>query len=175
MASPTASRSESCGTDADLGSLPHGTLNDLCSIWFERYHPWFPILHKLTVLGTIQGADPFSESPLFIVLKSIVAVTLPHWSLTSPLSGEERVKLSEQFRKQVILQAISDLSLQSLQAVLIITIIDYGAGKLSEFWNLVALCKRYDESKLLLHSSLLTWVQNGCPAWTTRSRCQPRR
>lgn len=40
------------------------------------------------------------------------------------------------------MQAIGNLSLQSLQALLIITTIDYGAGKLSEFWNLVALCKR---------------------------------
>lgn len=143
MSSPAASRSESYGTDSDFSALPVGTLNDLCSVWFERYHPWFPILHKLSVLDTIQSAESLTESPLFMVLKAIVAVTLPHWSFTNPLSEEQRKKLSGQFRKQVILQAISDLSLQSLQAVLIVTIIDIGAGRLSEFWNLVALCKRY--------------------------------
>jgi hypothetical protein len=40
------------------------------------------------------------------------------------------------------MEALGSLSLQSLQALLIITILDYGAGKLSEFWNLVATCKR---------------------------------
>lgn len=40
------------------------------------------------------------------------------------------------------MEAISQLSLQSLQAVLILTIRDYGAGRLSEFWNLIALAKR---------------------------------
>ncbi|KAF4627586.1 hypothetical protein G7Y89_g10563 [Cudoniella acicularis] len=136
------SQSDRPGLELDLLSLPLGTLNDLCNAWFERYHPWFPILHKLSVLGAVQNTVPLSDSPLFIVLKALVAVTLPHWCLSSPLSREERRRLSESFREQVILQAISNLSLGSLQAVLIVTIIDYGAGKLSEFWNLVALCKR---------------------------------
>ncbi|KAH8648888.1 fungal-specific transcription factor domain-containing protein [Tricladium varicosporioides] len=134
--------SDRSGIELDLLSLPQGTLIDLCKAWFERYHPWFPILHKLSVLGEIQSIEPLNNSPLLLVLKAIVSVTLPHWSLSSPLSREERRKLSDNFREQIILQAISNLSLQSLQAVLIVTIIDYGAGKLSEFWNLVALCKR---------------------------------
>jgi hypothetical protein len=154
MSSPAASRSESCGTDSDFSNLSLATLNDLCSVWFERYHPWFPILHKLSVLDTIQSTESLADSPLLMVLKAIVAVTLPHWSLTNPLSEEQRKKLSEQFRKQVILHSISDLSLQSLQAVLIVTIIDFGAGRLSEFWNLVALCKRYDTRIFLSRNSL---------------------
>jgi len=149
MSSPAASRSESCGTDSDFSNLSLATLNDLCSVWFERYHPWFPILHKLSVLDTIQSTESLADSPLLMVLKAIVAVTLPHWSLTNPLSEEQRKKLSEQFRKQLILHSISGLSLQSLQAVLIVTIIDFGAGRLSEFWNLVALCKRYDTRTIL--------------------------
>jgi hypothetical protein len=149
ISSPAASRSESCGTDSDFSNLSLATLKDLCSVWFERYHPWFPILHKLSVLDTIQSTESLADSPLLMVLKAIVAVTLPHWSLTNPLSEEQRKKLSEQFRKQLILHSISDLSLQSLQAVLIVTIIDFGAGRLSEFWNLVALCKRYDTRTIL--------------------------
>ena len=58
------------------------------------------------------------------------------------LNREQREQLSSNFRGQVIMEALGNLSLQSLQALLIITILDYGAGKLSEFWNLVATCKR---------------------------------
>jgi hypothetical protein len=129
--------------ELDFSSLPLTCLQELCNAWFERYHPWFPILHKLSVLGTLQDEAPLSESPLVIVIKAIVAVTIPHWCSSNPLSQEERKRLSELFREHVIIQSISNLSLQSLQAVLIVTNIDYGAGKLSEFWNLVALCKRY--------------------------------
>jgi hypothetical protein len=128
--------------ELDFNSLPLTSLFELCNAWFERYHSWFPILHKLSILGKLQDDAPLSESPFFIVIKAIVAVTIPHLCSSNPLSQEERKRLSEQIREQVILQSISNLSLQSLQAVLIVTNIDYGAGKLSEFWNLVALCKR---------------------------------
>ena len=129
---------------SDPGSLPQQTLSDLCNTWFERYHPWFPILHKLSLLQEVHNhAAPLVDSAQSIVLKAIVAVTLPHWCLSNPLTREQRSDFSAQFRNEVIMQAIGSLSLQSLQAILIITTIDYGAGKLSEFWNLVALCKRY--------------------------------
>lgn len=128
--------------ETELEVFSQSVLKDLCNAWFERYHPWFPVLHKLSVLGTIENTVPLADSSIYIVLKAIIAVTLPHWCLSNSLPRESRNQISEKFRKQVILQAISDLSLHSLQAVLIVTTIDYGAGRLSEFWNLVALCKR---------------------------------
>jgi hypothetical protein len=128
---------------SDAGSISQQTLRNLCNAWFERYHSWFPILHKLSLLQEVQNhASPLIDSPQSIVLKAIVAVTLPHWCLSNPLTQEQRSDFSTQFRNEVIMQAIGSLSLQSLQAILVITTIDYGAGKLSEFWNLVALCKR---------------------------------
>ncbi|RDW69810.1 hypothetical protein BP6252_08830 [Coleophoma cylindrospora] len=140
--SPASQRSLNT-TASEVGSLSKATLQGLCNAWFERYHPWFPILHKLSILDAVQHTSvALSGSPLFIVHKAIVAVTLPHWCLSNPLTREQRQELSTKFRNEVIMQAIGNLSLQSLQAVLIITNLDYGAGKLSEFWNLVALCKR---------------------------------
>ncbi|RDL37437.1 Uncharacterized protein BP5553_04870 [Venustampulla echinocandica] len=144
-ASPATSSHSSSRTNAvsDRGSISQQTLSDLCNTWFERYHSWFPILHKLSLLEEVENnAAPLVDSPLSIVLKAIVAVTLPHWCLSNPPNREQRLELSTQFRNEVIMQAIGSLSLQSLQAILIITNIDYGAGKLSEFFNLLALCKR---------------------------------
>ena len=128
---------------SELEELSQLTLRGLCDTWFERYHPWFPILHRLSLLETLDNSmDSLSESPLYIVFKAISAVTLPCWALTNTLNREQREQLSSHFRGQVIMEALGSLSLQSLQALLIITILDYGAGKLSEFWNLVATCKR---------------------------------
>ncbi|TVY54699.1 hypothetical protein LCER1_G002835 [Lachnellula cervina] len=141
--SSPASQMDRSVEESERDVFSQSILNDLCNAWFERYHPWFPILHRLSVIGTIEDTVALEESPIYIVLKAIIAVTLPHWSLSNPISRETRSRISEKFRKQVILQAISDLSLPSLQAVLIVTTIDYGAGRLSEFWNLVALCKRW--------------------------------
>jgi hypothetical protein len=96
-----------------------------------------------------------------MVFKATIAVTMPHWCLSNTLTREQRFDLSKQFRNEVNSQSIGSLSLQSLQALLIITTIDYGAGKLSEFWNLVALCKRlvvlYCNKKILsahIHSRM---------------------
>lgn len=142
-ASPSSQHSRRTISSSDLGSISQQTLRDLCNAWFERYHSWFPILHKLSLLQEVQNhATPLIDSLQSIVLKSIVAVTLPHWCLSNPLTEEQRSDFSAKFRNEVIMQAIGSLSLHSLQALLIITTIDYGAGKLSEFWNLVALCKR---------------------------------
>jgi len=140
--SSPASQMDRSVEESERDVFSQSILNDLCNAWFERYHPWFPILHRLSVIGTIEDTAALEDSPIYIVLKAIIAVTLPHWSLSNPISRETRSQISEKFRKQVILQAISALSLPSLQAVLIVTTIDYGAGRLSEFWNLVALCKR---------------------------------
>lgn len=141
-ASPSSQYSRRTAS-SDPGSVSQQTLKDLCSAWFERYHSWFPILHKLSLLQEVQNhASPLVDSPQSIVFKAVVAVTLPHWCLSNPLTQDQRSDISARFRNEVIMQAIGSLSLQSLQAILIITTIDYGAGKLSEFWNLVALCKR---------------------------------
>ena len=130
-------------TLSELEGLSQLTLRGLCDTWFERYHPWFPILHRLSLLEALESSVlSLSESPLYIVFKAISAVTLPCWALTNTLNREQREQLSSHFRGQVIMEALGNLSLQSLQALLIITILDYGAGKLSEFWNLVATCKR---------------------------------
>lgn len=40
------------------------------------------------------------------------------------------------------MDAMKQISLQAVQALLILSNIDYGEGKVHEFWNLVALCKR---------------------------------
>jgi hypothetical protein len=144
IATPSpASHHSTAATLSELEGLSQLTLRGLCDTWFERYHPWFPILHRLSLLEALDNDMPsLSDSPLYIVFKAISAVTLPCWALTNTLNREQREQLSSHFRGQVIMQALGDLSLQSLQALLIITILDYGAGKLSEFWNLVATCKR---------------------------------
>lgn len=41
------------------------------------------------------------------------------------------------------MEAINNLSVRPLQAILILCIHEIGAGRLKEYWNLVALAKRY--------------------------------
>lgn len=117
-------------------------VNELCGIWFERYHPWFPILHQPSLWETLQTSDNLDKSSSYIVVSAIVAVTIAHSQLLSTTPGE-RLRWSAALRDKVIIEAIGKLSLQSIQALLILSNLEYGAGKPNKFWNLIALCKRY--------------------------------
>jgi hypothetical protein len=124
-------------------TLPQPVLSELLDAWFIDYYRWIPILHKPSLMDTIQNVHPLQESPLYIVFKAITAVTVTdtHRTRLNGLSDHGRQRLVLYFRRQVVEEAMGRLSLQSLQALLIITIFDYGAGRFSESWNLVSLCK----------------------------------
>ncbi|KAF2241666.1 hypothetical protein BU26DRAFT_524829 [Trematosphaeria pertusa] len=134
-------RSARC-SPSDFDPLSSGILDELCRAWFEKYHPWFPILHQPSLLEVLQTSPILASTVHYIVFKAVAAVTIPHSYHSDSLTNDQRRTLSDDLRSQVVMEAISQLSLQSLQAVLILTIRDYGAGRLSEFWNLIALAKR---------------------------------
>ncbi|PSN70512.1 hypothetical protein BS50DRAFT_674871 [Corynespora cassiicola Philippines] len=127
---------------SDFDPLSNSILEELCKAWFEKYHPWFPILHGPSLLEVLHTSPILASTVHYIVFKAISAVTIPHSYHSDSLTNDQRKNLSDDLRGQVVMEAISQLSLQSLQAVLILTIRDYGAGRLSEFWNLIALAKR---------------------------------
>ena len=138
------------GSPINVDNIASGTeylspslLAELLDTWFLDYYRWIPILHKPSLLDTLHTRY-HTGSPLYIVLKAIIAVTVTDAQKTRlrRLSEEDRQRLALSFRCQVVMEAMGSLSLQSLQALLVITILDYGAGKFSDFWNLVALCKR---------------------------------
>lgn len=124
-------------------TLSPPVLAELLDTWFSDYYRWIPILHKPSLLDTLHTRF-FKENPSYIILKAITAVTVTDTQKVrlSQLIDEDRQRLALSFRCQVMMEAMGSLSLQSLQALLVITIMDYGAGKLSDFWNLIALCKR---------------------------------
>lgn len=117
---------------------------ELCNVWFDKFHRWFPILHHASLLQTLQDQSvSINLSPQYEVLKAIAAVTLPHVGFVTTLSHDQRRILSAEYVQNIAIHAMEFLSLPSLQAVLIISVLEFGNGKLSKFWNLIALCKRY--------------------------------
>lgn len=67
------------------------------------------------------------------------------------------------------MEAMGTLSLKCLQSILIITLLDSAAGKLTDHWNLIALCKRI--STLL---GLRDLVVNKCSNFNQLSTLPPR-
>ncbi|KAL4756059.1 uncharacterized protein BDW70DRAFT_166824 [Aspergillus foveolatus] len=114
-----------------------------CTIWFERYHPWFPILHQPSVVEYCQSWDPNDHAgAISLTVQAIVSVVLVDPTGDTSLTEVQRRKWSRRLRDEVLLAAMHNLSMEGLQALLIVSIVEYGEGRLSEFWNLMALCKR---------------------------------
>jgi hypothetical protein len=109
----------------------------------EIYHPWFPILHQPSLLEALQASIDVKETPYLPILKAIVAVTLDKDYRSDTPSKERCRQLSDDLRNQVVMEAVDNLSLRPLQAILILCIHEHGSGRLKEYWNLVALAKRY--------------------------------
>ncbi|KAM5349016.1 hypothetical protein ACJ41O_008839 [Fusarium nematophilum] len=132
-----ASQSSVAGYQTPTSS-PDGLLFSLANrslkIWFRNYHPWFPIIHQSSLQDISGSTDPRYE----LVWKALTAVVtfdqvdIPHW---------ERA-LAEQMRDQVMLQGLRDSSLQSIQALLILSNHYYAEGSLTQFWNMLAICKK---------------------------------
>ncbi|CAI7612761.1 unnamed protein product [Penicillium pancosmium] len=121
--------------------LSYPVLSELCSIWFKKYHPWFPILHQPSLTTSLQHLESLESSSQYLVVKAICAVTLVHYE--SPLvSIDERKQWSNNLCDAICCQALKQVSLQCLQALLILSNLDYGEGRFEQFWNLIALCKR---------------------------------
>ena len=81
-----------------------------------------------------------------VIFKAIASVTsLSNRNIILDINGltEDEVRAtSQRLHDEVLIHATEKLSLRSLQAVLILSIADLSLGKLSTFWNVVALAKR---------------------------------
>ncbi|KAF1964326.1 hypothetical protein BU23DRAFT_64696 [Bimuria novae-zelandiae CBS 107.79] len=157
------------GTFRDFDPLSPEVLDGLCSAWFEKYHSWFPIIHQPSLLDSLRTSPHLDSTPYHIVLKAIVAITLPRDYRPATPSSEHLRKISEDLRNQVLMTAISDLSLRPLQAVLILAVSDLGAGRLKEYWNLVALARR-----MAIQLGFRDLVANHCRNFNRVSTLPPR-
>ena len=133
-----------CLTHPPLSSLDLSseTLSEYCAIWFEHYHSWFPILHQPTVLDACQEYANQSVAPLSLVLKSIAVIVAPTQPLGPMMTEVKRREYLLALGDEILLAAMHNCSLQSLQALLILSIHELGSGRIVEFYNLIALSKR---------------------------------
>lgn len=104
-----------------------------------------------------------------VVLKAVVALQVKHSSQAICLGYHGRRRLSHYLRSQVLNEAFSKASLHSLQALLIIAILDYGSDNIPSTFSLMSVCRRMCENiglfrKLLNQMELQSPAQVGPPA-----------
>ncbi|WAO95906.1 Zn(2)-C6 fungal-type domain-containing protein [Fusarium falciforme] len=133
------------------------TYRNYCRIWFDRYHSWFPILHQPTILGLCKDDSSRPRSPASLILDAIAVVIVS--SQQAPVdTGLDRDQFCRYLTDEIILAAIHDMSFRKLQALLILTMAEYGSGRMIDFWNLISLCKRISTQlglrDLVAHSAM---------------------
>lgn len=125
-------------TAADLP--PQAVLHDLVEVYFEHYHPWIPILHQ-TVFRKKFLQYPQQQPEIKVILQAITSTCL-RFEGTSTLSYEDKEKWCLRCKNAVIIHALENISLESLQALIIVTFGMIGSGKSSSTWSLVGLMAR---------------------------------
>ncbi len=121
--------------------LAFPVIQELCGVWFQRYHRWLPILHRPTFMQVLESTDTVRFSNYALVVEAIVAITLPNSRIiTTSASDQERLRA--QLTSSVILRCIDTQSVQSAQALLMLSVFHYGEGNFARSWNLLAMARR---------------------------------
>ncbi len=160
---------ESEAAVADLRTLPHAFLHTLVDLWFKDNQPWFPILnrqHLQTALDALPTPLTYIDD---LVLKAVIALQVAYSSQSITLGYHGRYRLSQYLRTQVVNEAFSKASLQSLQALLIVAALDYGSDNIPSTFSLMSVCRRICENiglfrKLLNQMQMQSPTQVGPPA-----------
>lgn len=127
---------------ATLDPLALPVIQELCATWFRRYHRFFPILHRATVMQTVHSPDAAERSTYLLVAKAIVAVSLQHSDILRECTMAQREQWQSQISSSILIECVDNQSVQSVQALLILSILHYGDGRFLRSWNLLAMARR---------------------------------
>ncbi|KAK1579652.1 fungal-specific transcription factor domain-containing protein [Colletotrichum navitas] len=121
---------------------PPDLLEDIINIYFNIIHPWIPILHETVFRRRVH--DPEQLPVLVVVLHAMVVTALRYVdnnTETRP-SAQEIERTAMRSRNIVILNAMNQLSVENLQALIILAFNDIGNGDVSKAWSIVGSLTR---------------------------------
>lgn len=119
---------------------PYDLLYGLVDLFFRHVYPWCPILHRQTTLNSLFGDSGLKEADR-ILLHAIVATTLK-FSSDPRLTPEKRTQYHQNSKEKVLLYGIENSSVQSLQALVILSLDVIGCSNGPPGWNMLALITR---------------------------------
>ncbi|KAK2060415.1 hypothetical protein LY76DRAFT_682747 [Colletotrichum caudatum] len=120
---------------------PPDLLEDIINIHFNIIQPWIPILHETQFRRRVH--DPEQLPRLVVVLHAMVVAALRY--VDNPethLSAQEMERWAIRSRSIVILNAMDQLSVENLQALIILAFNDIGNGDASKAWSIVGSLTR---------------------------------
>ncbi|KAH8663281.1 fungal-specific transcription factor domain-containing protein [Ilyonectria robusta] len=128
-------------TDAASNLPPPDLLEDVVGSYFTYIQPWIPILHETYFRARIHDTE--QRPNLTVVLHAIVVAAIrfvqPEGQSFSSHDLESWAKKS---RSIVLLTAMNGLSVENLQALIIIAYDDIGHGNASKAWSIIGSLTR---------------------------------
>ena len=107
----------SSGRLTSAQSLPDDLVDSLVEVYFERIHPWIPMLHVHRFRQDLQ--NPTRRPKLSTILHAITSITLRFSNDPRVADFETRKAASKRSREIVILQSMEIFSVTNLQALII--------------------------------------------------------
>lgn len=125
--------------DPSLPSLP--VLEAVVDKYFTIVQPWIPMLHEGRFRQRMK--NPSERAQLAIILHAMVIAVLRFIDFTDSESNIQDVDIiCEKSRKIVILTGMDNLSVENLQALIILCFNDIGTGRLTRAWPILASLTR---------------------------------
>ncbi|KAE9372531.1 hypothetical protein N431DRAFT_466776 [Stipitochalara longipes BDJ] len=123
-------------------SLPsHEILNATIDVYFSSTHHWIPFLHPFRFRRDIE--DPQKRPRLELILHAIVYASMHRLELdivnVQHTETERQVELS---RNTVILNALDDLTIENVQALIIIAFTAIINGQVCKAWSIIGSLTR---------------------------------
>ncbi|KAJ8109655.1 hypothetical protein OPT61_g7304 [Boeremia exigua] len=118
----------------DAPSLPTADiLEPVLAAYFTQIHPWIPMIHKGRFYERL--ADEKQGEQLLIVLHSMVLAA-------SKFVPGAALHVNAHTRRWIVSSAMDSLSLENLQALIILAFNDFGDGNAEKAWSIVGSMTR---------------------------------
>lgn len=108
---------ECCQGNYSSLTLPLHLVNVLVDIYFDKVHPWIPLLHVRNFRRRIL--DPTERRKLDTVLDAIVSLWIRFSDDVRFQDNAKRAKVAKACRDRVILRSMESFSVETLQALII--------------------------------------------------------
>ncbi|KAI8676045.1 Fungal-trans domain-containing protein [Fusarium keratoplasticum] len=124
-----------------IQSLPLGLVEELVQLYFDRVFYWIPVIHYPRFREEIKQVS--GRQRLRVVLDAMLVATLRFVDgRRYGLSDDDIQRLVEERRNSVLISAMRSLSIENLQALVILAFTTIGNGEPSKTWSIIASMTR---------------------------------
>uniref|UniRef100_A0A8H7N700 Xylanolytic transcriptional activator regulatory domain-containing protein n=1 Tax=Bionectria ochroleuca TaxID=29856 RepID=A0A8H7N700_BIOOC len=124
--------------------ITHDLIDEAVDLYFAKVFYWIPLIHRSRFKDQIKLAE--GRRRLSVVIDAILIATLRFVDRHNhSLSEEDILRLTTEKRKSVLIAAMDNLSIENLQALVILAFTDIGHGTPNRSWSIIGSMTRTAE------------------------------